>query len=78
MNEVVSGVIDGKLGEEEYKKKVHSINVFERQLCDNGYLVMKFFFHISKKEQKKRLDNLLDSKDTKWQTEVRVLWRGHT
>ena len=69
MNEVVSGVIDGKLGEEEYKKKVHSINVFERQLCDNGYLVMKFFFHISKKEQKKRLDNLLDSKDTKWRVD---------
>ena len=54
MEEVVDGVIDGTLSEEDYKKRVHSINVLERQLCDNGYLVIKFFLHISKKEQKKR------------------------
>ncbi|MBR6452100.1 MAG: phosphate--AMP phosphotransferase, partial [Lachnospiraceae bacterium] len=69
MEEVVDGVSDGTLSEEDYKKRVHSINVFERQLCDNGYLVIKFFFHISKKEQKKRLEKLNSSKDTKWRVD---------
>ena len=69
MEAVVDGVIDGKLSEEDYKKRVRSINIIERQLCDNGYLVVKFFFHISKKEQKKRLENLQSSKDTKWRVD---------
>lgn len=66
MEEIVDGVIQGKMDDETYDKRVHSINVIERQLCDNGYLVIKFFMNISKKEQKKRLDVLLDSKDTSW------------
>jgi len=69
MEEVVSGVLDGDLTDEVYRKRVHSINVIERQLCDNGYLVIKFFFHISKKEQKKRLDALKSSKDTSWRVD---------
>ncbi len=69
MEEVVSGVLDGDLTDEVYRKRVHSINVIERHLCDNGYLVIKFFFHISKKEQKKRLDALKSSKDTSWRVD---------
>ncbi|MCR4746545.1 MAG: polyphosphate:AMP phosphotransferase [Lachnospiraceae bacterium] len=69
MEAVVDGVIDGKISEEDYKKRVRSINIIERQLCDNGYLVVKFFFHISKKEQKKRIESLQDSKDTKWRVD---------
>ncbi len=69
MEEVVDGVLEEKLDEDTYKKRVHSINVIERQLIDNGYLVIKFFFHISKKEQKKRLDELQDSKDTSWRVD---------
>jgi polyphosphate:AMP phosphotransferase len=69
MEEVVDEVLDGKLSEDDYKKRVHSINIIERQLIDNGYLVVKFFFHISKKEQKKRLDELQNSKDTSWRVD---------
>ncbi len=69
MEEVVDEVLEKKLTDEVYKKRVHSINVIERQLCDNGYLVVKFFFHISKKEQKKRIDELVSSKDTSWRVD---------
>lgn len=69
MEEVVDGVLEKKLTDDVYKKRVHSINVIERQLLDNGYLVVKFFFHISKKEQKKRLEALSSSKDTKWRVD---------
>ena len=66
MNEVTRDRIEGRLNDEEYEKRIRSINVTERQLTDNGYLVMKFFFHISRKEQKKRLQGLLADKNTRW------------
>ncbi|MCR5467946.1 MAG: polyphosphate:AMP phosphotransferase [Lachnospiraceae bacterium] len=69
MDEVVDGVLEGEISEETYEKRVHSTNIIERQLCDNGYLVIKFFFHISKKEQKKRLETLLESKNTSWRVD---------
>ncbi len=34
---------------------MREINYFERQLTDDGYLLMKFFMHISQEEQAKRL-----------------------
>ena len=52
MEEVTQGVFSGNLSDEEYKERIHSINTIERQLTDNGYLIVKFFFHISRKEQK--------------------------
>jgi len=76
MEEVVDGVIEGRFEEKDYKKKVHSINVFERQLCDNGYLVIKFFFHISKKEQKRRLEKLKGCKDTRWRVDREDLFQN--
>lgn len=39
------------LEEEDYAKRIDSIKHFERQLTDNGYLVLKFFMQIDKKEQ---------------------------
>ena len=66
MDEVVTRWMEGDIDETEYKQKIRSINTTERSLTDNGYLVMKFFFHISKKEQKKRLKALEADKNTKW------------
>jgi polyphosphate:AMP phosphotransferase len=37
------------------KDKINSINNFERQLADNGTVIIKFFLHISKDDQKMRL-----------------------
>ncbi len=66
MEEIIDGVLQGTIDEETYVSRVRSVNVIERQLCDNGYLVIKFFMNISKKEQKKRLDSLLKNKNTSW------------
>lgn len=46
--------------------KQKEIEIFERQLTDDGYVIFKFFLHISKKEQKKRLKELESSKNTAW------------
>ena len=47
-------------------RRMDSIKTFERQLTDDGYVIVKFFLHISQKEQKRRFDKLESSSDTKW------------
>lgn len=76
MDEVTGECLDGTLNEKDYKKKIESIKRFERQLTDNGYLVMKFFFHISQKEQKKRIDALKSDKNTSWRVGEKDSWQN--
>ncbi|MGD9560466.1 MAG: polyphosphate:AMP phosphotransferase, partial [Oscillospiraceae bacterium] len=49
--------------------RMDAINMFERQMADNGTLIVKFFLHISQKEQKKRLDKLAGKKATAWRVD---------
>ena len=51
---------------EEYNRRISSVNTFERQLSDDGYLIIKLFLHISKDEQKRRFNKLRDDDETKW------------
>ncbi|RXA17591.1 polyphosphate:AMP phosphotransferase [Methanosarcina sp. MSH10X1] len=50
------------LGEEKSERRMEKcleeINYFERQLADDGYLIIKFFLHISEKEHKERFKEL--------------------
>ncbi len=76
MEEVTNGAVKGDLPESEYKKRIASINRTERSLHDNGYLILKFFLHISKKQQKKRFDELLADKDTSWRVSKADLYQN--
>ncbi len=76
MDEVTKGYLKGELKEQEYKKRLQSIKRFERQLTNNGYLLMKFFFQIDEKEQKKRLELLMNDKNTKWRVGEDDLWQN--
>ncbi len=76
MDEVTGLRLHGKLSREEYEMRLDSIRRFERQLTDNGYLVMKFFFHISEKEQKKRIGSLLKDIDTEWRVNDNDKWQN--
>lgn len=42
------------------------INSFERQLTDDGTLMVKIFLHITRKEQERRLRKLQEEKETPW------------
>ncbi len=66
MDEIVRDVLTGEIDENKYLERVESVRRFERGLTDNGYLLVKFFFEISKKVQKERIENLLSNKDTAW------------
>ncbi|MGG4488158.1 PPK2 family polyphosphate kinase [Metabacillus idriensis] len=46
---------DNKDKEEIWSVRYRQINDFERYLTENGFEVIKFFFHMSKEEQKHRL-----------------------
>ena len=76
MGEVTGQYLSGEIGKKEYKKHLTSIKRFERQLNDNGYLVVKFFFHISEKEQKKRINALCDDKNTEWRVSDKDKWQN--
>lgn len=52
--------------EEDLPKVYQSICSFEKQLTDDGTVIVKLFLDISKKEQKKRFKKLLEKKETAW------------
>ena len=59
---------------EETGALVEELNIFERQLCDDGYLLLKFFLHIGQAEQRRRLEELAGDDDTAWRVTDRD-WR---
>ena len=76
MAEVTGDVLKGELSSSQYEERIRSINTVERQLTDNGYLILKFFFHISRKEQKKRLDGLEADKNKSWRVTAEDRWQN--
>jgi PPK2 family polyphosphate:nucleotide phosphotransferase len=49
-----------------WRRRYEHINAFEQLLADNGTRILKFFLHISKDEQKARLEDRLKSPDEQW------------
>lgn len=78
MEETTKACLEKELSEEDYAKRIDSIKRFERQLTDNGYLVLKFFMQIDKDEQDARMGKLLANKDTQWRVAEFDKWQnGH-
>ena len=59
-----------------FKGKRASINNFERQFSNAGAVIIKFFLHISKEEQKRRLEHQERNPLTAWQVTPRI-WAVH-
>ena len=51
---------------EFWENRFEQINNFEKHITQNGTIVMKFFFYMSKDEQKKRLLKRLEDEDHQW------------
>lgn len=56
----------GKLPDNAIAQRIEEILRFERMLCDEGTLILKFWFHLSKSQQKKRLKQLESHRETRW------------
>jgi PPK2 family polyphosphate:nucleotide phosphotransferase len=56
----------GKRGKSFWEARYNDINAFEQHLVRNGTIVLKFFLHVSKKEQKRRFLDRLDQREKHW------------
>jgi PPK2 family polyphosphate:nucleotide phosphotransferase len=52
--------------EKRWSKRYHHIVEFEQMLADEGTTIVKLFLHISKEEQKERLQSRLDEPEKHW------------
>lgn len=68
-----------QISEEVWRERCDDINNFERLLTRNGVVMLKFFLHISKEEQKARLEARLKDSTKLWKfnegdLKERALW----
>ena len=68
--------VEGLTPKSEWQKGYRDITDFERTLADDGYTVVKLFFHISRKEQRKRFEKLESHPLTRWQVQ-QADWKRH-
>lgn len=58
--------VNGWIDKAECKRRYRQINDFERMLAETGTTILKFYLHISKDEQKKRLEERRDTPEKQW------------
>src|ERR1700730_4670365 len=71
-------VSDGEAGWmklEILRQSFDDIRSFERQLSDEGMVIVKCFLHISKSEQTRRFETLRASPATAWRVTKKDLWQ---
>lgn len=66
-----------------WSQRYEHINAFERCLSDNSIKIIKFFLHISKEEQRKRLDERMNDPSKQWKVSEkditdRKFWNSYT
>lgn len=69
-------IYDEKQPKDVLEQHWEEIADFERQITDDGYVLLKIFLHISKKEQKRRLKALQEKKETRWRVSAED-WKHH-
>lgn len=72
--DTVNAYLYDEISKSEMRRRFDDINVFERQLADDGYLIVKFFLHITEDEQRKRIKKLMSSDYTSWRIDEHDLY----
>ncbi|NLZ37011.1 MAG: polyphosphate:AMP phosphotransferase [Clostridiales bacterium] len=65
-----------EIDKKEIDARFREILDFESQLADDGYLIIKFFLRLSKKDQRKRFEKLESNKATAWRV-TKADWEHH-
>ena len=68
--DVLVPVVRGWITKAEVRQRFEQINDFERMLRENGTVILKFFLHLSKEEQRLRLQARLDDPTKHWKFAV--------
>ncbi|MBX3616799.1 polyphosphate kinase 2 family protein [Nitrosomonas sp.] len=58
--------VHGLISDKVVKQRFNQINEFEELLVESGTTILKFFLHISKDEQKKRLEERINNPEKRW------------
>lgn len=67
LNENLPGIDSvGDIPQDFYQRRLEQIVNFENHLVENGTIVLKFFLHLSKEEQRQRLLRRLDKEKHNW------------
>lgn len=74
--------VNGWISAAECERRYRQINDFERMLAETGTTILKFYLHISKDEQKKRLEERRDTPEKQWKFQpddlaVRAQWDAY-
>jgi PPK2 family polyphosphate:nucleotide phosphotransferase len=64
--DVIVPKVKGSLDKKECSARYEQINDFEKMLSENGTVILKFFLHISRDEQKRRLMERLTDETKNW------------
>ncbi len=66
----------GKGENPDLERRIDEIRRFEKMLVEEGTLILKFWFHLSKKQQRKRFEELEDDENTRWRV-TKHDWKAH-
>lgn len=61
----------GKVSAAELDEELARINAFEKELADDGALIIKIWLHLSKRQQARRLKKLESNPETRWRVSKR-------
>lgn len=71
--------VNSLVPKERWSRRYDHINAFEKMLTDEGTIILKFFLHVSKDEQRERLQERIDNPRKQWKfrrhdLETRARW----
>ena len=68
--DVVAARVRGLVADHVWQRRYEHIRAFERLLVDEGTTVLKIFLHVSRAEQRTRLQERLDNPEKRWKFRV--------
>jgi len=71
--DIVTVAVLGLAPEDVWSRRYRHVREFERMLADEGTTLVKVFLHISKKEQRKRLEARLERPEKRWKFKLEDL-----
>ena len=64
--DVIVPRVNRSISHEQWAQRYRAINDFERMLSENGVVILKFFLHMSRSEQRKQLQERIDEPEKNW------------
>jgi PPK2 family polyphosphate:nucleotide phosphotransferase len=81
-DDIIRSHAHGEIGPQKLEKHYRQINAFESVLADSDISIVKIFLHISKEEQRRRLQERIDNPERHWELSEsdfseRAYWDGY-